>query len=89
MSHGWVGEASSKEERDPAIFQGDGILTASSDINEQISLEDSASLEHLSRSNRIDGLCFLLFLTDFGARTFARDAVHAVEDKEPTKNTEN
>lgn len=58
-----------------------GILTASSDINEQIALEDGAALEHLSRIYRINGLCFLVFLTDLGARTFARDAEHAVEDE--------
>lgn len=62
-------------------FGGNGILTASADINEQISLEDGASLEHLSRGNRINGLCFLFFLTDLGARTFTRYAVHAGEDK--------
>lgn len=71
----------------PATFSGAvGILTASSNINEQIAPEYGASLEHLSRSNRINGLRFLIFLTDFGARSFARDAEHAVEDKEPTTN---
>lgn len=78
-----------KTKRSSHLFQTDGILTASADINEQIALEDGASLEHLSRGNRINGLCFLFFLTDLGARTFARDAVHAIEEKESTKNTEN
>lgn len=45
-------------------------------------------MEHLSRSHRVNGLRFLFFLTDFGARAFARDAVHAVEGREPTINTE-
>lgn len=73
---------------DPAIPSRQRILTAAADVDEEVALEDGTSLQHLSRSDRIDGLRFLFFLTDLGTRTFARDAVHAVEDKEPTANTE-
>lgn len=72
----------------PLVWWG-GILTAPSDINEQIALQDGASLEHLSRRHRIDGFRFLFFVTtDFGAGAFTGDAVHAVEDKEWARTTE-
>lgn len=88
MSHGRVGKAQQKKtERSGPLFQEKGILTAASDVDEQIAFEDGASLEHLSRSDRINGLCLLFFLTHFGTRAFARDAVHAVENK-TTQHTE-
>lgn len=70
---------------DLALASRQWILTAAADINEQVAPEDGASLKHLSRSHRINGLRFLFFLADFGTRAFTRDAVHAVEDKEPNK----
>lgn len=71
----------------PLVWWG-GVLTASPDVNKQIALQDGASLEHLSRSHRIDGFRFLLFIAaDFGAGAFAGDTVHAGEDKEWTKTT--
>lgn len=79
----WNKHQQKKTRRSGHLFQRDGILTAASDVNEQVALEDGASLEHLSRSDRINGLCLLLFLTDFGARAFARDTVHAVEHNQP------
>lgn len=72
-----------KQEMQPPVWWG-GTLTASPDINKQIALQDGASLEHLSRSNRIDGFRFLFFVaTDFGAGAFTGDTVHAVEDRGP------
>lgn len=77
-----------RKPREPATSsRGEGILTAPADVDEQIALEDGATLEHLSGRHRVDGLRLLFFLTDFGARAFARDAVHAVEDKEPAADT--
>lgn len=60
------------------VLQFRSDVVAASDVDEQIAFEDGASLEHLSRSDRINGLCLLFFLTHFGTRAFARDAVHAL-----------
>lgn len=60
-------------------------LTSTTDVDQQISLENRASLQHLCRCDRVDGLCFPI-LTDLGARPLTRAAEHAVRKEKETGN---
>lgn len=59
-------------------FRGRGrSLTSTPDVDQQISLENCASLQHLCWRDRVNGLRFPI-LTNLGARPLARAAEHAV-----------
>lgn len=52
-------------------------LTSTPDVDQQVSLENCASLQHLCWRDWVNGLRFPI-LTDFGARPLTRAAKHAV-----------
>lgn len=56
----------------------EGGLTAPANVDKEVALEDGASLQHLCRSDRVDGFCLLVFLTYLGAWAFTRHAEHAI-----------
>lgn len=72
-----------RKARSVPLFQEAGILTATSDVDEQIAFEDGASLEHLSRSDRINGLCLLFFLHTLGQGPSQRIRYMLLKIKQP------
>lgn len=60
-------------------------LTSTTDVNQQISFENCASLQHLCWRDRVDGLRFPI-LTNFGARPLTRTAEHAGRKERETQN---
>lgn len=61
-------------------FCAAAVLTASADVDVQVSLDDGASFERLSGIHGVDDLP----VADFIAQTVAGCAVHAGEDNTPT-----
>lgn len=75
-----------KREKPYQGFQKGGrSLTATADVDQQISLENCASLQHLCWCHWVNGLCFPI-LTNFGARPLTRAAEHAVRKEGDIEN---